>query len=173
MVSAEGRIGFNNERNEELEGRIRQNEEQIAANAELLDQARRDLASADEQLLAITDNIQTRQLAVNEHAGQHQNIIPERNRLESDRRAIRESIRQFEGQIASSEARAQSLSSQISADRQRTTGRRRPRCARPARSNSTSCSATSRNSKKPAINSTKRPRTAPARSSSAAASATR
>lgn len=119
MVSAEGRIGFNNERNEELEGRIRQNEEQIAANEELLDQARRDLASADEQVLAITDNIQTRQLAVNEHAGQHQNIIPERNRLESERRTIRESIRQFEGQIAASEARAQSLTSQISADRQR------------------------------------------------------
>ncbi len=119
MQSAEGRIGFNNERNEELEARIRQNEEQIAANEELLEQARRDLASADEQLLAITDNIQTRQLAVNEHAGQHQDILPERNRLESERRAIREAIRQFEGQIASSEARAQSLTNQISADRQR------------------------------------------------------
>lgn len=119
MQSAEGRLGFNRERSEELEGRIRQNEEQIANNEDLLDQARRDLANADEQLLAITDNIQTRQLAVNEHAGQHQNIIPERNRLEADRRAIRESIRQFEGQIASSEARAQSLSNQISGDRQR------------------------------------------------------
>jgi chromosome segregation protein len=119
MQSAEGRIGFNKERSEELEGRIRQNEEQIAANEELLDQARRDLANADEQLLAITDNIQTRQLAMNEHASVHQSILPERNRLESDRRAIRESIRQFEGQIAASEARAQSLSNQISADRQR------------------------------------------------------
>lgn len=119
MQSAEGRLGFNRERSEELEGRIRQNEEQIAANEELLDQARRDLANADEQLLAITDNIQTRQLAMNEHASQHQNILPERNRLESDRRAIRESIRQFEGQIASSEARSQSLVNQISGDRQR------------------------------------------------------
>ncbi|MDZ4405618.1 chromosome segregation protein SMC [Prosthecobacter sp.] len=119
MQSAEGRIGFNKERSEELEGRIRQNEEQIAANEELLDQARRDLANADEQLLAITDNIQTRQLAMNEHASVHQSILPERNRLESDRRAIRESIRQFEGQMAASEARAQSLSNQISADRQR------------------------------------------------------
>jgi len=119
MQSAEGRIGFNKERSEELEGRIRQNEEQIAANEELLDQARRDLANADEQLLAITNNIQTRQLAMNEHASVHQSILPERNRLESDRRAIRESIRQFEGQMAASEARAQSLSNQISADRQR------------------------------------------------------
>ncbi|MBB5033007.1 chromosome segregation protein SMC [Prosthecobacter vanneervenii] len=119
MQNAEGRIGFNRERNEELEGRLRQNEEQIAANEELLDQARRDLVNADEQLLAIAENIQTRQMAVNEHASQHQNILPERNRLESDRRAIRESIRQFEGQIAASEARAQSLSNQISGDRQR------------------------------------------------------
>lgn len=119
MQSAQGRVGFNRERSEELEGRIRQNEEQIANNEDLLDQARRDLASADEQLLAITDNIQTRQLAMNEHASQHQSILPERNRLESDRRAIRESIRQFESQIASSEARAQSLTNQISGDRQR------------------------------------------------------
>jgi len=119
MQSAEGRIGFNKERSEELEGRIRQNEEQIAANEELLDQARRDLANADEQLLALTDNIQTRQLAMNEHASQHQSILPERNRLETDRRSIRESIRQFEGQMAGSEARAQSLSTQISGDRQR------------------------------------------------------
>ncbi len=119
MQSAEGRIGFNKERSEELEGRIRQNEEQIAANEELLDQARRDLANADEQLLAITNNIQTRQLAMNEHVSVHQSILPERSRLESDRRSIRESIRQFEGQMAASEARAQSLSNQISADRQR------------------------------------------------------
>ncbi|MCB1276503.1 chromosome segregation protein SMC [Prosthecobacter sp.] len=119
MQSAEGRIGFNKERSEELEGRIRQNEEQIAANEELLDQARRDLANADEQLLAITDNIQMRQQAVSEHASLHQSILPERNRLETDRRAIREAIRQFEGQIAASEARAQSLSNQISGDRQR------------------------------------------------------
>ena len=56
---------------------------------------------------------------MNEHASQHQSILPERNRLESDRRAIRESIRQFEGQIAASEARAQSLGNQISGDRQR------------------------------------------------------
>ncbi len=119
MQSAEGRIGFNKERSEELEGRIRQNEEQIAANEELLEQARRDLANADEQLLAITNNIQTRQLAMNEHSSVHQGILPERNRLDSDRRSIRESIRQFEGQMAASEARAQSLSNQISTDRQR------------------------------------------------------
>jgi len=119
MQSAEGRIGFNKERSEELEGRIRQNEEQIANSEDLLDQARNDLANADSQLLAITDNIQSRQLAVNEHASQHQSILPERNRLDSDRRSVRESIRQFEGQIAASEARAQSLSSQIAADRQR------------------------------------------------------
>ncbi len=119
MQSAEGRLGFNRERSEELEARIRQNDEQITSSQNLLDEARRDMAIADEQLLSIRANIESRQLAVSEHSSQHQSILPERHRLESDRRSIRESIRQFEGQTAASEARAQSLSHQISADRQR------------------------------------------------------
>jgi len=119
MQSAEGRIGFNRERSEDLQARIRQNEEQMANNEELLDQARRDLTTADEQLAAIRENIASRQLAVNEHGSQHQNLVPERNRLDTERRSIRESIRQFEGQMAASEARAQSLTNQIAADRQR------------------------------------------------------
>ncbi|MGV3662329.1 MAG: chromosome segregation protein SMC [Prosthecobacter sp.] len=119
LQSAEGRMGFNRERNEELEGRIRQNEEQIGASQHLIDEARHDMAIADEQVLSVRASIETRQQAVNEHAGQHQSILPERNRLEGERRAVRESIRQFEGQIAASDARAQSLGNQISADRQR------------------------------------------------------
>jgi chromosome segregation protein len=119
MQSAEGRIGFNRERNEELEGRIKQNDEQISTSQQLLDEARRDMAIADEQVLSIRASIETRQQAVNEHASLHQSILPERSRLEGDRRSVRESIRQFESQIAASEARAQSLTNQISADRQR------------------------------------------------------
>lgn len=119
MQSAEGRIGFNKERNEELESRIKQNDEQISASQHLIDEARREMAIADEQALSIRASIETRQQAVNEHASMHQGILPERNRLEGDRRAVRESIRQFEGQMAASEARAQSLTNQISADRQR------------------------------------------------------
>jgi chromosome segregation protein len=119
MQSAEGRIGFNRERSEDLMARIRQNEEQMANNEELLEQTRNELTNADDQLAQIRENIAQRQQAVNDHGGQHQNLIPERNRLDSERRAIRESIRQFEGQMASSEARANSLTSQIAADRQR------------------------------------------------------
>lgn len=119
MQSAEGRIGFNRERSEDLMARIRQNEEQMANNEELLEQTRNELTSADDQLAQIRENIAQRQQAVNEHGGQHQNLVPERNRLDSDRRSIREAIRQFEGQMASSEARANSLTSQIAADRQR------------------------------------------------------
>ncbi|MFO1483035.1 MAG: chromosome segregation protein SMC [Verrucomicrobiaceae bacterium] len=119
MQSAEGRIGFNKERNEELESRIKQNEDQINASQQLIDEARHQMAIADEQVLAIRTNIESRQQAVNEHNSLHQSILPERHRLEGERRAVRESIRQFEGQIAASEARAQSLTNQISADRQR------------------------------------------------------
>ncbi|MBB5038039.1 chromosome segregation protein SMC [Prosthecobacter dejongeii] len=119
VQSAEGRIGFNNERNEELQGRIRQNEEQIQLGQQHLEQQRADMISADEQLISIRENIETRQMSLNEHLSVHNSILPDRSRLDSDRRAVRESIRQFEGQIAAADARAQSLTNQISADRQR------------------------------------------------------
>lgn len=119
VQSAEGRIGFNNERNEELHGRIRQNEEQIQQGQQHLEQQRAEMISADEQLISIRENIETRQMSLNEHLSVHNSILPDRSRLDSDRRAVRESIRQFEGQIAAADARAQSLTNQISADRQR------------------------------------------------------
>lgn len=119
VQSAEGRIGFNNERNEELQGRIRQNEEQIGQGRQLLEQQRREMADADEQVLAISANLETRRNAVHEHLAVHNAILPDRIRLDESRRTVRESIRQFEGQIASADARAQSLANQISADRQR------------------------------------------------------
>lgn len=119
VQSAEGRIGFNNERSEELHGRIRQNEEQISNGQQLLEQQRRDMITADEQLISIRETIEMRQTALNEHLAQHNSILPDRSRLDSDRRTARESIRQFEGQIAAAESRAASLTHQISSDRQR------------------------------------------------------
>ena len=119
VQSAEGRIGFNNERNEELSHRIRQNEEQIEIGRETLDQQRRDLLTADEQMDMLRSTIETRQMALNEHLTVHNSIVPDRSRLDEDRRAVREMIRQFEGQIAGAESRAQSLTNQISNDRQR------------------------------------------------------
>lgn len=120
VQSAEGRIGFNRERAEELEGRIRQNEEQIESSQRLLESQRQEMIHADEQVITLRENLETRQLAVNEHLALHQGILPDRSRLDNDRRATREAIRQFEGQIASSEARIQSLTGQIATDRQRT-----------------------------------------------------
>ena len=119
VQSAEGRIGFNNERNEELQMRIRQNEEQIETGRDTLEQQRRELLSADEQMDLLRSAIETRQMALNEHLTVHNSIVPDRSRLDEDRRAVREMIRQFEGQIAAAESRVQSLNSQISNDRQR------------------------------------------------------
>ena len=119
VQSAEGRIGFNNERMEELQGRIRQNEDQIERGRQSLDEQRQEMISADEQLISIRCNIETSQLLLNEHLSIHNSITPDRTRLDEDRRGVRESIRQFEGQIAASDARAQSLTNQIANDRQR------------------------------------------------------
>jgi len=119
VQSAEGRVGFNKERAEELATSIRQNEERIEASQRLLEEQRAELASADEQLISISRIIEERQMAVNEHGQHHQSIIPERHRLDTDRRTVREAIRMCEGQTAGAEAKLQSLSTQISGDRQR------------------------------------------------------
>lgn len=119
LQGAEGRIGFNRERIEELTGRIRRNEEDIANGRDMLDQHQREMEDADEQLHLIRANIEGRMTDLNAHRGSFQSLIPQRQGIDNDRRAVRESIRQFEGQIAGSEARAQSLTTQISSDRQR------------------------------------------------------
>lgn len=119
VQSAEGRIGFNRERSEELETRIQRHQDDMDAARDLVDQQVREMTSADEQVIVIQSNIESRRAALNEHQYGHQDLMPERSRIESDRRAVRESIRQFDGQIASSEAKNQSLTTQISNDRQR------------------------------------------------------
>lgn len=119
VQSAEGRIGFNKERAEELEHRIHRHQEDMDAARELVDQQVQEMASADEQVLVIQSNIESRRMALNEHQHGHQDLMPERHRIENERRTVRESIRQFEGQIAASDARVQSLTTQISNDRQR------------------------------------------------------
>ena len=119
IQSAEGRMGFNNERAEELRSRIRQNEEQANSGGGLIDEQRREMQNADEQLLSIRANIESRQQALNAHAEGHRNLVPERQKLEEERRTAREATRQLEGRIAASEARIQSVSQQIEGDRRR------------------------------------------------------
>ncbi len=119
VQSAEGRMGFNQERSEELHTRIQQNNDDISSSRALLEEQQRELSSADEQIQQLFANIESRQALLSEHQGGHQSIIPERVRVEGERRSVREQILRFEGQIATSEAKAQSLTSQISADRQR------------------------------------------------------
>lgn len=119
MQSAEGRIGFNRERSEELQMRIQQNQEDAAQSRAQLEDQQREVLSADEQIRTLFANIESRQMALSEHQNVHQNIVPERTNIESSRRGVREQIRQAEGQIAAAEAKMQSLTNQISADRQR------------------------------------------------------
>ena len=119
IQSAEGKIGFNNERVEELQARIQRNEEDAASSRDLLDRQRRELAAADEQFAAIHATLATRQNALDEHLEAHNTIIPQRMEFEARRRSLRETFRRIESEIASAEARAQSLDGQMAGDRQR------------------------------------------------------
>ncbi|MDB6137001.1 MAG: Chromosome partition protein Smc, partial [Verrucomicrobiaceae bacterium] len=119
LQGAEGRIGFNRERVEELTGRIQRNEEDITNSRDLLDQHQREMEEADEQLHMIRANIEGCMTDLNTHQSGFQSLIPQRQGIDQERRAVRESIRQFDGQIAGAEARVQSLTTQISSDRQR------------------------------------------------------
>jgi len=119
IQGAEGKIGFNNERAEELSTRIQRNREDAATAGDLLERQRRELAAADEQFAAIHHALTTRQAALDEHQIAHNAIIPERLRLETDRRTLRETFRAIESQMATEEARSQNLADQMSGDRQR------------------------------------------------------
>ena len=119
IQAGESKIEFNRERVEELEGRIKRNEEDAAGNRDMVDRQRRELAQADEQFSTIRDTIETRQYALEEHVVTHNAIIPERYRLEQERRTLREQFRSLESEIATAEAKASNLSGQMSADRQR------------------------------------------------------
>lgn len=119
IQSAESKVEFNRERVEELEGRIRRNEEDANSSREMVDRQRRELAAADEQFAAIHTTIESRQFALEEHQVTHNSIIPERQTLEMERRTLRETFRRLEGDAATADAKAQSLTNQMSADRQR------------------------------------------------------
>ncbi|MFZ4766268.1 MAG: chromosome segregation SMC family protein, partial [Roseimicrobium sp.] len=119
IQAAESKIGFNSERIEELDGRIKRNEEDASASRESLSRQRHELATADEQFASIRNAIETRQYALEEHQVQHNTIIPERQRLEAERRNVREQFRAFESEIATSEAKSANLTGQMTADRQR------------------------------------------------------
>jgi chromosome segregation protein len=119
IQAAESKIEFNRERVEELEGRIKRNEEDAAGSRDMVDRQRGELAAADEQFSSIRGTIETRQYALEEHQVEHNAIIPERQRLEIERRAIREQFRTFESEVANAEAKAANLSSRMVADRQR------------------------------------------------------
>ena len=119
IQGADSKIGFNNERAEELSVRIQRNREDAATAGDLLERQRRELAAADEQFAAIHHALTTRQAALDEHHITHNAIIPERLRLDTIRRTLRESFRTIESQMATEEARAQNLADQMSGDRQR------------------------------------------------------
>ncbi|MBL9117750.1 MAG: chromosome segregation protein SMC [Verrucomicrobiaceae bacterium] len=119
IQSAEGRIGFNRERSDELEARIERNVEDSETTRNLLEQQQQDMASTDEQVTAIQANMLSRQEALNAHNSAHLNLMPQRQNLEQQRRAARETMRQAESRIASAEARIQSLQTSISSSRQR------------------------------------------------------
>ncbi len=119
IQSAESKMEFNRERVEELEGRIRRNDEDADSNRQMVDRQRRELAEADEQFAVIRGTIETRQFALEEHQVAHNAIIPERQRLETERRTLREAFRKLESEAASAEAKGQNLTNQMSADRQR------------------------------------------------------
>jgi chromosome segregation protein len=119
IQGSESKIEFNRERVEELEGRIRRNEEDASNNRDMVNRQQQELAAADEQFSTIRYTIESRQHDLEEHQIFHNSIIPERQKLEIERRTLRETFRRLEGDAAAAEAKSQSLVNQMAADRQR------------------------------------------------------
>lgn len=119
VQSASSKIEFNQERMEELRSRITRNQEDAEASADLLDRQREQLANADDEFASLQDLIQSRQADVDEYQAFHFTLLPERHRLESERRDLREAYRKLESESATAEAKIQNLAQQMLVDEER------------------------------------------------------
>ncbi|MES2709318.1 MAG: chromosome segregation protein SMC [Verrucomicrobiota bacterium] len=119
MQAAESRMGFNTERQRELEALISQNSGDVSANEERLLNQEEALKAADEALIAIRENIVRQREEIEEHSRITAAVREEKARLEQSLRAARQSMHHAEGVIISAQAEISSHQSQETADRTR------------------------------------------------------
>ncbi len=119
LVSAEGRMAFNDERKAELESRIRQNHEEIAATREKLAQQEFDFTAANEALDQLNRHIAEKELQLAEEESRSQGTREERERIEASLRETRGEANRTQTLIATMQAKIESAHAQLEGTRER------------------------------------------------------
>jgi len=119
LNSASGRMAFNDERKAELESRIRQNHEDIAATREKLAQQEFDVIAANESLDQLSRVIAEREIQLSEQENRTRGTRDERERIEAALRETRGEANRTQTLIASMQAKIESALAQLEGNRER------------------------------------------------------
>ena len=119
LNSATGRMAFNDERKSELESRIRQNHEEIAATRDKLTQQEFDFVAANESLDQLSRLIAEKEIQLAEQETRTRSTREERERIESALRETRGEANRTQTLIASLQAKIESALAQLEGNRDR------------------------------------------------------
>jgi chromosome segregation protein len=119
LNSAAGRMAFNDERKAELESRIRQNHEDIAATREKLAQQEFDFIAANESLDQLSRIIAEKEIQLAEQETRTKGTREERERIEASLRETRGEANRTQTIIASMQAKIESALAQFEGNRER------------------------------------------------------
>jgi chromosome segregation protein len=119
LISAEGRMAFNQERKAELESRILQNHEEIEATREKLAQQEFDFTAANEALDQLTRHIAEKEMQLAEEETRSRGTREERERIEASLRETRGEANRTQTLIATMQAKIESALSQLEGTRER------------------------------------------------------
>jgi chromosome segregation protein len=119
LNSATGRMAFNDERKAELESRIRQNHEDIAATREKLAQQEFDFIAANESLDQLSRIIAEKEIQLAEQETRTKGTREERERIEASLRETRGEANRTQTIIASMQAKIESALAQFEGNRER------------------------------------------------------
>ena len=119
VQSSDNRIGFNTERQRELESLIAQNSGDVSSNEERLMNQEEEMRSADSALISIRENIERQKEQIDEHSRITAAAREKRGRIERTLREARQAMHHSEGIIISAQAEIASHHGQETADRTR------------------------------------------------------
>ncbi len=119
LAAAEGRVAFNEERKAELEGRISQNREEIETTREKLAQQEFDVVAANEALEQLARRIAEQELQLADQEERTRMARAGREEIEAQLREARAEANRAQTIIASTQARIESSLAQLETSRER------------------------------------------------------
>ncbi|MCW1916066.1 chromosome segregation protein SMC [Luteolibacter sp. GHJ8] len=119
LSAAQGRVAFNEERKAELEGRISQNREEIESTREKLAQQEFDVVAANEALEQLARRIAEQEIQLGDQEERTRMARADREQIETQLREARAEANRAQTIIASTQARIESSLAQLETSRER------------------------------------------------------